>query len=521
MTLDLVRDAWSRRKWLAIAVFLLAFAVIATIVRSLPNLYRSTATVLIERHQVSEAFVRPSITGELETRLQTISQDILSRARLEQLVTRLGLYPDLQRRLPMEALVERIRRDIRLDLKSVDQGGRGATIAFTLRYQGREPQKVALVANTLASFYVAANVKLREEQATGTADFLRAQLTDMSNRVAEQERRIKDYRARYVGELPEQSAANVATVERLHAQVHLNSADQLRAMDRRAALLRQLAEATQLAEAKQADASGTPDAMNAEIAKLKQQLTLLRLRFTDRYPEVIRLKSELATLERSRDAVKAEAGDAERPAEVDPTILRIQDALGDADREVDRFKAEEKRLRHDIAVYQQRIERAPQRDQEFRELSRDYDTTKELQASLLKRYEDARLAESMEQRQRGEQFRILDAAIPATRPAAPNRPMLLIVGAVAALGTAAAAVMLAEHVDTSYHTVDQLREAMDTAVVASIPLIVTSGDRRRWKLRFALAVVAMTLALAVAVKASQYIATGNEMLAGVLARGGA
>jgi succinoglycan biosynthesis transport protein ExoP len=521
MTLEVLREVWRRRKWLAIVVFLIAFATVGAIVTSLPNVYRSTVTVLVERHQVSEAFVRPSITGELETRLQTISQDILSRARLEALITRLGLYRDPKRQVPMELLVEKMRRDIGLELKAVDQtSGRGQTIAFALRYQGRDPQTVALVANTLASFYVAANVKLREEQAAGTAEFLRLQLEEMSKRVTEQEQRVRDYRARYVGALPEQTAANLATVERLHAQVQLNSADQLRAMDRRAVLLRQLAEARQLIQAKQADAPGTLEGTIAEIAKLKQQLTLLRQRFTDRYPEVVRLKSEIAALERTLVRTKPDAEKQPAPtAALDQTVLPIQDALGDAEREIDRFKAEERRLRRDVAVYQQRIDNAPQREQEFRELSRDYDTTKELQGSLLKRYEDARLAETMEQRQRGEQFRILDPALPARAPAAPNRLKLLFAGVLLSLGAAAGAVMLAAHLDTSFHTVDALRSMSSAPVVVSIPLIVTERDRRRQKLRFAVTTAAVTVALVFLIKAAQYLATGNEALVGLLSRG--
>src|SRR5438093_2195592 len=114
--LELGLDIWSRRQWLAVVVFALMLAGTATVATFLPRIYRSTATVLVERHQVPESFVRSSITGELETRLQTISQEILSRDRLANLITRFALYPD-SRRVPMEALVEGMRRDIQLELK--------------------------------------------------------------------------------------------------------------------------------------------------------------------------------------------------------------------------------------------------------------------------------------------------------------------------------------------------------------------------------------------------------------------
>src|SRR6185369_1638428 len=142
--LDLALDAWSRRKWLALLVFASVASSTFTLARTLPNLYRAAATVLVERQQVSEAFVRPSVTAELETRLQTIREDVMSRSRLSELIGRLGLYPDLQSKVPLEALVARMRRDIGLELKGVDSmmSGRTSTIAFTISYGGRDPETV-------------------------------------------------------------------------------------------------------------------------------------------------------------------------------------------------------------------------------------------------------------------------------------------------------------------------------------------------------------------------------------------
>ena len=142
---------------------------------SLPNLYRAAATVLVERQQVSEAFVRPSVTAELETRLQTIREDVMSRSRLSELIGSLGLYPEVRQKVPLEALVARMRRDIELDLKGVDSlmSGRTSTISFTISYGGRDPETVAKVANALAGMYVQENTRIREGQARRTAEFLK------------------------------------------------------------------------------------------------------------------------------------------------------------------------------------------------------------------------------------------------------------------------------------------------------------------------------------------------------------
>ena len=227
--LERIQTVWRRRKWLGVLVFTVPFAAATSVILSLPSLYRSTATVLVERQQVPEAFVRPTVTSELETRLQTISQEILSRSRLEGLISRFGLYADLRKHESSEEILERMRRDIRLEIRSADSRGRqSVTVAFALSYRGRDPQTVALVTNTLASFYIEENLKARERQASGTTEFLKAQLTGTSKRLDEQERRVSEFKRRYLSEMPQQAQSNLASLEAFNTQLRLNSDNQVR-----------------------------------------------------------------------------------------------------------------------------------------------------------------------------------------------------------------------------------------------------------------------------------------------------
>src|SRR5947209_12904574 len=143
--LDGLLAVWSRRKWLAILAFVFPMSAAASLLAFLPNIYRSTATVLVDRQQVPETFVQPTVTSALETRLHTISQEILSRSRLEALINRFGLYSDLLKQgVSLEEVIARVRRDIWLELKSADvKGQREATIAFTISYQGSDPRTVS------------------------------------------------------------------------------------------------------------------------------------------------------------------------------------------------------------------------------------------------------------------------------------------------------------------------------------------------------------------------------------------
>src|SRR3989449_2045243 len=538
--LEGVLTIWSRRKWLAILAFVFPMSAAASLLAFLPNVYRSTATVLVDRQQVPETFVQPTVTSALETRLHTISQEILSRSRLEALINRFGLYADLRSGVPSEEVIERMRKDIQLELKGVEvKGARQATVAFTISYQGTDAALVSLVTNTLASFYIEENLKARERQATGTTEFLRAQLGQTKTRLDEQEQRVSAFKRRYLGELPQQMDANLATLERLHAQLRQNSDNQTRASERRQAVSSQLAEAEQflspatIAAAGPGAAFASPELREAvRLAQKKEELAKLRIQFSDKYPDVVQLTAEVAALERELAEAKARApkpdpsatattsAPASPAVPLTPYALRLKDALSEVQSDLKILKTEEGRLREGIATYQARVENVPKREQEFREMSRDYESTRELYASLLKRYEEAQLAESMEQRQKGEQFRVLDPAVPSPQPAAPNRLRLLLMIVAGSLGLAVGVVLLAEHVDTSFHEVDDLRAFSNVPVLVSIHRIMTLEDQRRgsWRVRFPRA---DTFHAPVFITGLAYLAAnGNERLAMLLARVG-
>ena len=540
--LDKLLAIWSRRKWLALLAFAAPLAGGVSLFTFLPNIYRSAATVIVDRQQVPESFVRSTVTSAVETRLQTISQEVLSRSRLEALIQRFGLYADLRTKAPLEDVINRMRGDIKLELKSAElRGLREATVAFTISYQGSEPGTVSLVTNTLASFYIEENMKARERQATSTAEFLKAQLDETKKRLDEQEQRVSGFKRRHLGELPQQMDANLAALERLHAQLRQNADSQTRAAERKTALSSQLAEVETLITpttypaalaATGAPLAATPELRGAaRLAQKKEELAKLRTQFSDKYPDVVQLAAEVAALERELAAAKAgtptpdanptttaAASSPPTSAPVTPYTLRLKEALSEVQTEVKILKTEEGRLREAIAAYQARVENVPRREQEFRELSRDYDSTRELYGSLLKRHEDAQLAESMEQRQKGEQFRVLDKAVPNTEPATPNRPRLLVMTLVGAIGLAVAVVLLAEHIDTSFHEVDELRAFSDVPVLVSIPRIVSQTDlRRRWW-RMRLATAAALVGLVIVAGLGYVAANGNERLVLLLAR---
>jgi uncharacterized protein involved in exopolysaccharide biosynthesis len=258
------------------------------------------------------------------------------------------------------------------------------------------------------------------------------------------------------------------------------------------------------------------------LARLRQELASARTRYTEEHPTVSRLKAEIAATEREPPEPIGEKGSASGSASAasNPYVFRLREALSAADSEAKLLKTEEQRLRAAIAAYQKRLENTPKREQEFLEVSRDYETTRQLYDSLSKRYEEALIAESMEQRQKGEQFRVLDPAILSQTPAVPNRLRLVLVSFVLSLGLAGGAILLAEMLDTSFHSAAELRDFSSVPVLVSIPRIVTDADRQRQQRSFRLAAAGAMLGLVLIGGVSYFIGHGNESLVQILARDG-
>jgi len=562
--LDLVVAVWKRRKWMGIVSFLLPFSLAVGTIAFLPSIYRSSATVLVDRQQVPEAFVRPTVTSGLETRLQTISQEVFSRARLDAIINRFQLYDDLKKRVAAEEVIERMRSDIQLEYRGVDRAGQRGTIAFAVSFRGKDPQTVAQVTNTLASFFIEENLKVRERQAAGTAEFLKAQLAEVKAKLDGQEKEVSQFKKRNLVDLPQQAAVNVGMIDRLDTQLRANIDSQTRLAERRELLAKRAAQVSEYIPGPTPPAplivtregvsapviAPSPvqspvlvDPAAAELLRLQQELRAMRSRFSDKYPDVVRLRAAITSLEKEisdRPRPPAPVAKAETktepkaevrtevtiptppPAPVmmpNPYLQPLRQAQEEMEADIRALRAEEQRLRGSIAMYVARLQNAPKLEQELIEVTRDYDSTRELYGSLLKRYEEALLAESMEQRQKGEQFRILDPAVPAEDPIAPNRLRLGILAVVLSLGLAAGAVVSAERIRPAFHSVDALRVFASVPVLLSIPAIVTGRDLMRRHRQARLAAVAVVLAMAVLIGGSYFIAHGNEYLVSLMTRG--
>jgi polysaccharide chain length determinant protein (PEP-CTERM system associated) len=483
-----------RRKWLVIVPLLLVGSTTAVVTWRLPNQYRSTAVIEVTPQRVPSDYVQATVTSSPTERLASLREQVMSRTRLEQIILEFNLYPDLRRAGIMEDVIERMRRDITLDIPA-GRGARSESSSFTISYVGGNAQVVTRVTERLTSVVIDENLKDRARLAEGTDEFLETQLQDARTRLVEQEKRLEAYRRQHAGELPSQLQSNLQVLQ--NAQVQMQSVLQLMAQDRdrKYLLERQLSDASVLEPIVAPPApqgSNVPVTASAaeQLDAARARLTQLELKFTPGHPDVLKLRRDVAQLESraEREALEkpigtsvAAAAPSVTPAEA-ARLARIRDMkleVENLDRQISQKQEEAKRIEGVINELQRRVAAVPTRESELIELTRDHGTMLELYTSLRAKKENARMAMNMEQRQIGEQFRILDPPRVPERPSSPDRPQLYGMGVIGGLALGLALLVLAEYRDHSVRTEADVVAVLALPVIAMVPKMKSSAERKR------------------------------------------
>jgi len=524
-----ILDILRRRRLLALATFCAVLAAIVSFAIYLPDIYQGQALVLIER-PVDENIVRAtdSAPGELESRLHIIKQEILSRDRALELINRFHLYPALMKKGAVDDALNQMRSDVEVNPSGPEQvSGKVKTVSFTLKYTGDSAKTASDVSNAIASFYVQQNESMRSQSAIGTLAFLRQQLAEAKGQLDRQDAAITQFTSKYTGQLPQQVGINLATIERLNTQLRLNGEQQLRLIEQREKLFEGLQDPTSAARADNPDASPEMIERLKQIDKLKADLAGLQTRVTSKHPDVLRMQEQIAALEKEQAAAEALVDQKQQAAKA--AAAASQAATEDAraprrrtiesiDAELKKLRDEETTLRATIASFEQRLQGAPEREQEYSLVTRDRQVAKDLYDSMLKRFDEAQLAASLETDRQGERFRVLEPARPPEGPTGPNRMRLILLGILLALAAAVAVVLGSEQFDASFHGIDDIREFTSVPVLVSIPPIGPVPFKRR--LLTGLATVSAIATIALIAMASAYFAHGNDQLARLIGRAG-
>jgi polysaccharide chain length determinant protein (PEP-CTERM system associated) len=497
----------SRRRWFIIGPFCLAMIVGMALAIKLPKLYEASTLILVQPQRVPEKIVTPVVDTDIEMRINTISQQILSRSNLERVIEKFNLFSEpKQRDMFMEDKIESLRKRIKVEISRTIS--KKDTEAFLISYQDRSPQTTMRVANGLASFFIDENLKERETRAVGTSDFLESELEAMRRRLEEQEQILKKFREKNMGELPEQLDSNLKILERLNQQLSqkeesLRSARVSLAAIESEMAIKQSALAA-MAPPPPVQATGRESEDQMSLDQLRDKLSGLRASYTDQHPDVVRLKAKIEKMEKEQPAnltpaegASGSAAGAGRfaSAQLNAEAARQRTVLNGAIRSLEGDIA---RINQEIRDYQRRVEATPKREQELLSLRRDYDNIKASYNSLLNRKLEADISVNMEKKQKGEQFQIIDPARLPEKPVSPNMPKMFMIAIAAGLGIGAGLVFLVDSSDTSVRRLDDFEEKFGMVVLASVPRIFNCRDKIRHRFRLAATAVSILIAIVLA-----------------------
>jgi polysaccharide chain length determinant protein (PEP-CTERM system associated) len=472
-----------RRAWLIVVPFAIISAATAVVSRVLPDKYRSETLILVVPQRVPESYVRATVTTKIEDRLQSISQQILSRTRLERIVQDFDLYKAERETGILEDVIEGMRRDITIQVVKGD--------AFRVSYVGGDARTVMRVTERLASLFIEENLRDREVLAEGTNQFLESQLDDARRRLIEQEQKLEAYRRQYSGQLPSQLDSNLQVLQNTQMQIQSIVESLNRDGDRRLILERQIADLEQAPPEPETTAGGTRAPTAAEqLAAARTGLVAMEQRLKPEHPDVVRLKRMIRELETKAENEAAQAADSPlspgATTSRSPAAQARQKRLNDLRTEVESLnrqmatkQAEERRLQAVVSSYTSRAEATPTRESELAELTRDYDTLQMMYSSLLSKKEESKIAANLERRQIGEQFKLLDPARMAERPFSPDRMMINLAGMGGGLGLGLALIALLEFRDKSFKTDEEVLSVLSLPVLAVVPVMQSAAERKQ------------------------------------------
>jgi len=481
-----LKDYWAivrRRRWWIFLPIFLCWAVVWTGGWLWPASYDSDGTILVQQQQVPEQYVAPNVTLDLEDRVQSMTQQILSRTRLQATIDRFHLYRPshgLSSLLQTEDPVEQMRKDIKIELVQSDNKAgshRGELTAFKIHYSAPSPELAQQVNSELTSLFIDENLKTQQQLSESTTAFLDAQLTVARAKLEEQEALVRAFKAKHMGDLPSQLESNVQILSGLQGQLETTE----RALDgakQQKLYLESLQQQYQ----------------SAQGTDLRLELSDLRSKYTDDYPDIVALKEKIAKSDDLKKQIEAEIVSNQKTKNVSDSVatnsgeqvqrgsetpfMQIESQLKANQLEIQNYSKRQKGLESQISTYQARLNLTPGTEQELADISRGYEESKDNYKSLLEKQNQSQLATSLEQRQQGEQFSVIDPPSLPDKPSSPNHILVslggLLLGAIVGFGLS----LLMELADVRVRQEKDLERLVQARVLVGIPHLNAPGEDR-------------------------------------------
>ena len=486
---DQILEIIIRRRWLIVLPLCIVLTIGFFYTLTAPKTYMASTTILIQPQKVPTDYVQSIVTSDSQQRINTISQQILSRTNLENIIKQFGLYQDAENMYPEDKINSMRKRVVVTQTSSRRQ----STEAFAISFTGSNPEIVMNVANKLASYFMNENLKAREIQAIGTSNFLESELEKIKIKLEVREKEIATYRAKYMGGLPGELETNLRTLDRLQLQ-YSSDLNTLRDTQNDVALLK-----TQISRLREMEESGRTamqqestlagqmvlSPLEQQYESEKRQLDEFLVKYTPKHPEVIKLTKSVADLkikvEKEKNSGNRGSGSTSVPSSNNTVLFQHEFTLKQMENEIRNLKTNIHQIKKTMQVYQKKVEDTPKREQELQSIQRDYNNIKESYNSLLARRLEAELAVNMEKKQKGEQFRILDYARLPEKPIKPDVRMLFMLSLAIGFGFGGGVIFLLEFLNPTLRREEQIETEIGLPILASIPPLDKPGaGRKRW-----------------------------------------
>lgn len=452
-----------------------------------PPIYRSGTLVLVEQPTMPKDYVTPNISDDLQQRLQSITQQILSRTRLMHIIEQFNLYTSKRAPRSADDKVDRMRKDIDIELV---RDSRNQITAFNVFYSSHDPQLAQRVTTELTNLFINENLEIRQEQSEDTTKFLQAQLETAKQTLSAQEEVIRKFKAEHADDLPGQLASNLQILTGLQSQLQ-NAEDALNTARQQRVYLETLLEQYRTMQGPAKSGNGGTSGLSGidqELEKLKAKLAELSSHYTDQHPDVRKLKQQIAKAQKIREqslgSIEAKApadnSDVNAAAVGGPaqsgTLLQVQSQLRSNQVEVADREHTVAELNTKIQDYQTRLNQEPIREQQLADLTRGYEQSKATYDDLLKKKNESAMATSMERLQQGQRFRIVDPPSFPQKPEFPNRLAFCAIGLAVGLALGGSLAAALELLDDRMYSEQDIREILGTEVLTEIPVIVNAAD---------------------------------------------
>ena len=518
-----------RRRRLIVVTGALLLGASAALAFLWPAVYRSTATILIEEQEIPPDLVRSAIATYVDQRIETIKQQVLSRSTLWRMVDQYDLYKGLRRRSSTEEVLEKFTKDIQIEVMNVkvidkrSQNPTQATIAFTLAYDGESAGIAQKVANELTSLFLSENLKTRERHAHETTSFLKQESENLSRHIKELEEKLAKVKQRAGGALPELVQLNMSLMNQ--AQRELSDADRdIRSLrERKTYLEGELAtlkphtpiisasgerlldvdERLKALRAQSASLTAYVKPDHPDLIKMKQELASLeketgisdgrdelskrlmaeramlddlRGRMHDAHPDVIRAQEVVASLERELQAATDRAAAPAHIKPENPAYINIESQLASTTASLQSLETARVELKRRMTEYAKRLETTPTIEPEYLDLIRDRENSVRKHQEITSRMMEAQVSAELEVQRKGERFSLINPPELPEKPSQPNRPAILLLGAMFALFGGVGLGVVADHVDGKIYTRDQLSHAMRNVPIVAVPYLPSDRE---------------------------------------------